>query len=111
MTTATAESQADQDTEQFLIYSNHHHCWWGPNGSGYRSNATLAGRYDLADTDKWLTRGCGCCVVPEVVVPVPTTDVLNDPVKLAKFERFEPRKATMRAKRAGQINTWAERSR
>ena len=54
---------------EWLIWSNHHKTWWGPNGSGYRRHIADAGRYALADTAKWLSRGCGCCRVPEAVVP------------------------------------------
>lgn len=94
--------------EMWLIYSNHHRCWWGPNGSGYRSHIADAGRYELADTTQWLGRGCGCCPVPEVVVPAPSAEVLADPEALANYARNQPRAATIRAKRDGRINRYAE---
>lgn len=54
---------------EYLIWSQHHKAWWGPNGSGYRSNPADAGRYALADTEQWLGRGCYCCQVPELPIP------------------------------------------
>lgn len=95
-------------TQQFLIYSNHHKSWWGPNGSGYRSHIADAGRYDLADTEQWLSRGCGCCLVPEAVVPAPTAEILADPEALKKYARYKPQVATRRAKLAGKVNRYAE---
>lgn len=94
--------------EQFLIYSNHHKAWWGPNGSGYRHHIADAGRYELADTAQWLGRGCGCCLVPEAVVPAPPAEVLADPEALAKYARYKRVVATMKAKRAGRVNRWAK---
>lgn len=60
---STAETEP-----KYLIRSNHHKAWWGPNGSGYRSNPADAGQYALADTEQWLSRGCYCCKVPEVPI-------------------------------------------
>lgn len=91
-------------TEQFLIYSNHHKSWWGPNGSGYRRHIADAGRYDLADAEQWLTRGCDCCLAPEVVVPAPSAEILADPEALQKYARYKPQVATRRAKLAGKVN-------
>jgi hypothetical protein len=89
---------------QWLIYSNHHQMWFGPNGAGYRSHIGFAGRYDLADTAQWLTRGCHCCTVPEVAVPAPTLDLLNDPDALMTYEWRAPREASELAKREGRVN-------
>lgn len=92
--------------QKWLIYSNHHRCWWGPNGSGYRSHIADAGRYDLTDTKRWLGRGCGCCLVPEMVVPAPPAEVLTDPEALAAYAVNKRRSATLKAKRAGHVNRW-----
>lgn len=100
-------TEPSDTSEKVLIYSNHHKCWWGPNGSGYRSHIADAGRYDLADTAKWLGRGCGCCMVPEVVVPAPPAEVLRDPEALRKWARYKPPVATVKAKREKRINRWA----
>lgn len=94
--------------EQFLIYSNHHKSWWGPNGSGYRAHIADAGRYQLADTTQWLGRGCNCCKVPEIVVPAPTAETIADPDALAKYAVTARQVATRKAKREGRINQWAE---
>lgn len=94
--------------EQFLIYSNHHKSWWGPNGSGYRRHIADAGRYSLADTDQWLGRGCGCCLVPEAVVAAPPAEILADPEALQKYARYKPQVATRLAKLAGKVNRYFE---
>jgi hypothetical protein len=64
-----AEGGTATTEPKYLIWSHHHQAWWGPNGSGYCSGISDAGRYTLADTKQWLGRGCGCCEVPEVPVP------------------------------------------
>jgi hypothetical protein len=92
----------------YLIWSNHHGCWWGPNGCGYRTHIADAGRYALEATPQWLGRGCGCCRVPEVLVPMPTGQVLFDPDALAEYARSAPRRATRQAVKAGQVNRYAE---
>jgi hypothetical protein len=94
--------------EQFLIWSNHHKLWWGPDGRGYTRFVDRAGRYELAATEQWLTRGCGCCLVPEVPVPVPAAELVGDPDGLRRYVRYKPVVATLRAKRAGRVNRWAE---
>lgn len=71
----SAASHTAATEQEYLIWSNHHKAWWGPNGSGYRSNVNDAGRYTLADTKQWLGRGCRCCEVPEV--PVAAENVLQ----------------------------------
>jgi len=93
--------------DQFLIYSNHHKAWWGPDGRGYTGHIAYAGRYELAETEQWLSRGCGCCLVPEAVVPAPDADTLSDPTALRKYARYKPVVATLKAKRAGRVNRWA----
>lgn len=94
--------------DEYLIWSNHHKVWWGPNGCGYTSYVDLAGRYELADTEQWLTRGCGCCIVPEVAVPAPTAEQLATPEAVRKYVRYKPVVATLKAKRAGRVNRWAK---
>lgn len=66
MTTDTIPAVSD---DQHLIWSNHHKAWWGPDGRGYYKDLTRAGRYAIPDTTRWLGRGCGCCQVPELVIP------------------------------------------
>lgn len=95
---------------EWLIWSNHHKSWWGPNGSGCRRHIADAGRYALDDTPQWLGRGCGCCRVPEAVVPAPAAAVLTNPDALAEYARVAPERATREAVRTGRLNqyaTWA----
>ena len=33
-------------SDEYLIWSNEHRAWWGPNGGGYRTSLADAGRYD-----------------------------------------------------------------
>jgi hypothetical protein len=91
----------------YLIHSNHHKLWWGPDGRGYTRYVDRAGRYELADTEQWLTRGCGCCLVPEVPVPAPDAAALADAEALRKYARYRPVVATLKAKRAGRVNRYA----
>ncbi len=56
--------------ERYLIWSQHHQSWWGPNRSGYRRNPADAGRYTLTAAQAEMGRGCYCCLVPEVPVAV-----------------------------------------
>jgi hypothetical protein len=88
---------------EWLIWSNHHKSWWGPNGSGYRAHIVDAGRYALADTRQWLGRGCGCCAAPEVLVPAPSAELLAESSRLADYARSAPKAAT---RKAGQTNRW-----
>ncbi|GGK62034.1 hypothetical protein Sme01_03970 [Sphaerisporangium melleum] len=39
-----AAKAASEDT--YLVWSNEHRCWWGPNRSGYAQDVWKAGRYD-----------------------------------------------------------------
>lgn len=32
-------------SEKYLIWSNEHHAWWGPNKRGYVNHSSDAGRY------------------------------------------------------------------
>jgi hypothetical protein len=93
----------DEYVTEWLIWSNHHKSWWGPNGSGYRRHIADAGRYALADTPQWLTRGCDCCAAPEVLVPAPTVQVLTESSRLAEYASSAPRAAT---RKAGQTNRY-----
>jgi hypothetical protein len=90
---------------EWLIWSNHHKCWWGPGGSGYRHDISNAGRYALADTGQWLGRGCGCCPAPEVLVPAPGLHLLATPGALASYATSAIKEAT---RRAGLSNRYAE---
>jgi hypothetical protein len=95
-------------TGQMLIYSNHHKSWWGPGGSGYSTSVDNAGLYDPADTGQWLGRDCGCCLVPEILVPAPSAEVLADPDTTALWSRIARATATRKAKKAGRTNPYAE---
>lgn len=95
-------------SDEYLIWSNHHKAWFGPNGSGYTRLVERAGRYELGETKQWLTRGCGCCLVPEVPVPAPSPDVLGDAAALARYARYQPLAATLKAKRAGRVKQLGE---
>lgn len=102
-------------TAEFFIYSNHHKAWWGANGSGYYTGLGSAGRYAEADTAQWLTRGCYCRVVPEVLVPVPDAEVLakvlTNPEAATVWSRPARGVATRKAKREGRINKHATAAR
>lgn len=91
---------------EWLIWSNHHKSWWGANGSGYRTHIADAGRYAKGDTDQWLGRGCGCCQVPEVLVPAPAVAVLTSPDALSEYARLAPQRATNDAIRAGRVSPY-----
>lgn len=93
----------DEFVTEWLIWSNHHKAWWGPDGSNYYSSIERAGRYAKADTAQWLGRGCGCCAAPEVLVPAPSAEVLAESTRLADYARHAPRAAT---RKAGQTNSW-----
>ncbi|MFI1194054.1 hypothetical protein ACH4T9_12465 [Micromonospora sp. NPDC020750] len=96
----TAETVA-QTGQQHLIWSNHHKAWWGPNGSGYLSNPADAGRYALADTPQWLGRGCGCCEVPEVLIPAEKVSG-----KSTRSTRGVIAAATRATVKAGRVNRY-----
>ncbi|MFY1588957.1 hypothetical protein ACN267_31205 [Micromonospora sp. WMMD734] len=98
LTNARAEA-ATPTEQQYLIWSHHHKVWWGANGSGYRSNPADAGQYTLADTEKWLGRGCYCCQVPEL--PIPAEKVIG---KGDRSVWGVITAATRAAVKAGQVN-------
>lgn len=58
-------------TYKWLLWSDHHKAWWGPNESGYRNNVRDAGQYSHAEATKNLRRDCYCCLTPELAIPVP----------------------------------------
>ena len=59
----------------WLIWSDHHKAWWGPNSSGYRNHVADAGRYTQAEAAKELHRGCYCCLTPELAIPNPSSSL------------------------------------
>lgn len=94
----------------YLIWSNHHKAWWGPNGCGYRRHIVDAGHYALAATVQWLGRGCDCCRVPEVVVAAPTGQAAADPDARTEYALAAPRRATREAIKAGRVKRfWTPR--
>lgn len=90
---------------EYVIWSHHHDTWWGANGSRYRRHVTDAGRYALVDTAQWLTRGCGCCLVPEVVVPAPPTGMHG--IALETWVSDQLSKATEKRIADGEVNRFA----
>jgi len=103
----TQAETAESDTTEYLIWSHHHKAWWGPNGSGYRSNITNAGRYTLAATKRRLGRGCRCCRVPEVVIPAPDAEVFAQPGRADAWADEAIKAATAARIERGEVNTWA----
>jgi len=93
----------DEFVTEWLIWSNHHKTWWGPNGNNYYSSIERAGRYAKADTSRWLGRGCGCCAAPEVIVPAPSAELMAESRSLANYALFAPKTAT---RKAGKTNRW-----
>lgn len=93
----------DEFVTEWLIWSNHHKAWWGPNGNNYYRSIERAGRYAKADTARWLSRGCGCCAAPEVIVPAPSAELVAESSRLNEYARSAPRAAT---RKAGQTNPW-----
>lgn len=46
---ARQEAAAVATDDVWLVWSNEHRAWWGPNRSGYTSIVERAGRYTLGD--------------------------------------------------------------
>jgi len=42
-------SETKEPTREWLIWSNEHRAWWGPNNAGYPKDVHKAGRYTLAE--------------------------------------------------------------
>lgn len=40
------------DSNEYLVWSNEHRAWWGPNNAGYYGSIDAAGRYTRADALK-----------------------------------------------------------
>lgn len=99
--------QAEVAAPEFLIWSHHHKAWFGPTGAGYYRDITDAGRYALEDTKPWLGRGCGCCAVPEVVIPAPPASVLAAPGQTREWTAKQIKEATDARVAAGQVNKFA----
>ena len=38
-----------EDTRKYLVWSNEHRAWWGPNYQGYLLTISHAGRYSLRE--------------------------------------------------------------
>jgi len=43
------QSETKEPTREWLIWSNEHRAWWGPNNAGYPKDVHKAGRYTLAE--------------------------------------------------------------
>ena len=46
---ASTQSETKEPTREWLIWSNEHRAWWGPNNAGYPKDVHKAGRYTLAE--------------------------------------------------------------
>lgn len=96
--------------QEYLIWSHHHQMWFAPKASGYRRDITDAGRFTLAETAKWLDRGCKCCMVPEVAIPAPANEVFATPGAASKWAIEEIQRSTRARVELGVVNRWAGRS-
>ena len=38
-----------QESADYLVWSNEHRAWWGPNNCGYSTSLAFAGRYTRSD--------------------------------------------------------------
>jgi len=45
-------------SDEYLIWSNQHRCWWRPNSAGYTSRLDTAGRYSRKEAIS-IARGRG----------------------------------------------------
>ncbi len=63
----------------YLIWSNEHRAWWGPNGSGYVPHLSQAGRYPRPAALE-ICKGANYGMKfgqPPNEVPVPEQDMLD----------------------------------
>lgn len=62
-----------RDSRVWLVWSNEHGAWWGPNRAGYYIHLGLAGRYTFAEAPDICehARSHGPTVRPERMVPSP----------------------------------------
>jgi hypothetical protein len=109
----------------WLIWSNEHNAWWGPNGNGYTSLVAHAGRYAMDEAVRicstpyaplaW-TLNCSTAVPYEVMVPSPemlrslalaranaTIDADSDPVSDSPLDAVNTEQADRDADEAGEI--------
>lgn len=107
----TAIPAPDTGPTEYLIWSQHHKMWWAPEGCGYRRDIVDAGRYALDDAQRLIGRGCGCCAVPEVVIPVPGPEVFAQPGKVGEWVTKQIEQATVARFEANDINKHALRAR
>jgi hypothetical protein len=49
LATLSPAPQADEVTEAYVVWSNEHRAWWGPNHCGYTTHLARAGRYTRDD--------------------------------------------------------------
>lgn len=69
----------------WLVWSNEHSAWWGPNASGYYTDIEAAGRYDLNGALRCCASRSRGSVPPEIMVPSPELiKALADPPAPAK---------------------------
>ena len=60
-----------KESKVWLVWSNEHQAWWGPNRSGYFIDINSAGRYTLAEAVSCAETRSPAEIPPEVVVPAP----------------------------------------
>lgn len=74
----------------FLLWSNKHQKWWGPNQRGYTSNIAEAGRYTEDEAIRAVVKSAFNGRVDQVtcmvVDPVPDTDVPVAPARRQEDE-------------------------
>ncbi len=61
---------------RWLIWSNYHRAWWGPNGGGYSTSEETAGRYSTKDALRWCSQRSRVRIddrsnPPEIMAPAP----------------------------------------
>lgn len=61
----------------WLVWSNEHEAWWGPNRCGYTQKMNDAGRYTFAEAVQICSvRSIRMCVPDEVCVPSPELEAM-----------------------------------
>lgn len=69
---------------QYLVWSNYHKAWWGPNWAGYTDSTERAGRYPEAEALKIVDSR-----TPTVEHAVPEVMILDTPEAISNFYRSQ----------------------